>query len=670
MAHESLFMREIALVFGAAMIAAWVFRFFRAPSIIGFLSAGMFLGSSGLGLVRQEDVGPFQEIGLILLLFVIGLELSPRPLFRMGRNLLFAAVAQIFTTAAIVTLVVVFLGKESFIPALIIGFAVSLSSTAIVLKQLSDRGETDTVAGMICTGILLLQDVAVLALMLALPVFGAAGGDGEDLHNTGILFGIGVSVVAILSIVGRKFLSMLLVRVIAVGGRELTVLFAVFMACGGAWLAGLVGWSPALGACIAGLLLADVDARHQLAADIMPFRDVFNALFFVSLGMMVDFEVIKAHFPALLAAILVTLFFKSIIVTASVRYSGWPLRLAIQVAFCMCSVSEFGYVLGLEATRVGILGEWFLPLFSAYAVGTMVLGAMIVPAAAPLSQALTRRFLGDRDSTETAAEQPQSNHVILVGYGTSGRNLTRVLSATHIPHCLVEMNPSLVQKARKDEVQVIVGDATRMPILEHAGLEKARALVVAINDPLATARIVSQARGARHDIFILARTRFVDELDALHQAGATRVIPEDFETSIESAAQVLKEMDIPDNIIEAQVTAIRAGNYAMLRGRSTDRAAQAELVAALQVTATRTHYLGETSPAAGQTIAELNLRARTGVMIIAVVRNGKPGTNPSPDFTLQSGDVLVLVGAHVELESAKALLEAPPQPEPDSEDGP
>ena len=223
------------------------------------------------------------------------------------------------------------------------------------------------------------------------------------------------------------------------------------------------------------------------------------------------------------------------------------------------------------------------------------------------------------------------------------------------------MNPRLVQRARENEVEVVVGDAARMPILDHAGITQAHALVVAINDPVATARIVSQARAARPDLFILARTHFVEEIDALQRAGATRVIPEDFEASIESAAQVLKEMGIPDNVIEAQVNAIRAGNYAMLRGRATDRAAQAELVAALQMTATRTHYIGETSPALGKTIAEINLRALTGVTIIAIVRNGKPHTNPASDFALQSGDVLVLVGAHVQLESAKALLEAPPQ---------
>lgn len=663
MSHDALFMREIVVVFGTAVLAAWISRLLRAPSIIGFLVAGMFMGPSGLGLVRQEDVAAFREIGLILLLFVIGLELSPKPLFKMGRSLLVAAGAQILATSAATALVVGVLGKAAIVPALIVGFAVSLSSTAIILKQLSDRGETGTVAGMICTGILLLQDITVIVLMLALPLLAETGDEGQGLQRAALFFCVGVGVVALLSFFGRPALAIILARVVSVGGRELTALFAVLMACAGAWLAELVGWSPAVGACIAGLLLAEVDARHQLAADVMPFRDVFNALFFVSLGMMVDFEVVAAHFTPLAVTVLITLLSKSVIAATAVRLGGWPPRLAFQVGLGLCSVSEFGYVLGLEAARVGILSGDFLAVFSAYVVGTMMLGAMIIPISGPLSLVLTRRLSIRAESVDLKAEKPQGHHVILVGYGVSGRNLARVLAATHIPHCLVEMNPSLVQRAKADELKVVVGDAARMPILDHAGIAHAHALVVAINDPVATARIVSQARAVRPDLFILARTRFVEETDTLRRAGATRVIPEDFETSIECAAQVLKEMDIPDNIIDAQVLAIRAGNYAMLRGRPTDRAAQAELLAALQTTATRTHYLGELSPAVGKTIAEINLRALTGVTIIAIVRNGKPLTNPASDFVLEAGDVLVLVGVHVQLELAKALLEAPPQSE-------
>lgn len=660
MHHELYYMQEIVILFGTALLAAWAFRMLLAPSIIGFIFTGMIIGPSSFGFVAQENVLPMQEVGLILLLFMIGIELSPKPLFRMGRSLVVAAGLQLGITSLVAGSAYLFLGGYGLMPALLLGFSVTLSSTAIVLKQLSDRGETSTVAGMICTGILLLQDIAVILIMLALPLIAVSGEHGGALESALVRFAIGIVVVVLLAVVGRKALSFILDKIVRAGGRELTALFAVLMACGGAWLAGMVGWSPAFGACIAGFLLAEVDARHQLAADIAPFRDVFNALFFVSLGMMVDFDIVLSNFPLIIAVVLLILGMKTIVTMFAVRAGGWPIRLALQSGLILCSVSEFGYVLGTEAAKLGIISMEALSLFSACAIGTMLLGSMLVPVAAALSQRIIGMLRIEADDELSEFESETQHHVILVGYGTNGRNLAQVLASTHIPHCLIEMNPSLVQRAKTDGVHVVVGDATRANILEHAGIKTAHTLVVAINDPVATTRIVSQARAVRRDLFILARTRFVEELETLKRAGASRVIPEDFETSIEISAQVLKELAVPDNIIEVQISAIRAGNYAMLRGKPTDRVAQVELMEAIQSTATRTHYLAEQSPAVGKTIAALNLRALSGVTIIAVVRNGKAQTNPPADYVLQMGDVLVLVGAHVQLESAKKILDPPP----------
>jgi CPA2 family monovalent cation:H+ antiporter-2 len=287
----------------------------------------------------------------------------------------------------------------------------------------------------------------------------------------------------------------------------------------------------------------------------------------------------------------------------------------------------------------------------------MMVGAMLVPMAGPLSNRVALWLRSHEDMEARSAAKAITHHVIIVGYGINGQNLARVLRATHVHHSIIEMNPALVEAARETGAEVVVGDAERRFILDHAGIAHAHALVVAINDAQSTQRVVSVARMLRSDLFILARTRYVTELDALYQLGADRVIPEDFETSIEIAAHVLKEMDIPDNVVEAQIAAVRAGRYGMLRGMATDRAAHEELMQVLQATVTRTHFVTSDSHAAGKTIAELNLRALTGASIIAAVRNGKPLTNPPPDFILLAGDVLVLVGAHVQLEGAKALLQ-------------
>lgn len=662
---HNMILTEIVILFGTALFVSWLFRIVHAPSIIGFLFTGIVIGPSGWSLIGQEDVAPLAELGLVLLLFVVGLELSPKPLLRSGKSLLVATALQVGVTGLLAAALMVFGGGLNTLSAAVVGVAVALSSTAIVLKQLSDHGEARSASGMIITGILLLQDIIVISLMLILPMLaGSAKGDaGSIAMHTATGF---VGMLAFTT-AGYFALPWILKRTIRPGGREVLTLFAVLMACGGAWLAGWAGWSLALGSCIAGLLLAGTDVRHQLMADITPFRDVFNALFFISLGTIVNLSAVAPHWGLLVVAIAVTLVVKCAVAAIAVRVAGWPLRLGVRAGVGLCTVSEFAYVLALEANKLGLLPQVWFEGLTAFAVGTMMCGAMLFPLAGPISEGIAKLFSRSLDLGPLPGfvdEEALTQHVIVVGYGTNGQNLSRVLRATHIAHFVVEMNPTLVEAAREAGTRVIVGDATRAAILRHAGLDSARALVVAINDAQATQRVVSQALGMRHNLFILARTSVTSDIDILYKLGAQMVISEDFETSIEISAYVLKQFGIPDNIVEAQIAAVHAGRYGMLRGNPLDRVAQAELIKALETTVTQTFYLEAESYACGRSISEVNLRAVTGVTMIAVVRNGKPTTNPPADFLLQEGDTLVLVGAHAQLDAAKALLMRPPEVTP------
>ena len=378
--------------------------------------------------------------------------------------------------------------------------------------------------------------------------------------------------------------------------------------------------------------------------------------------MMVDLNEALARFPFLALIIAGTMIMKTVIAGGGVVFAGWSIRIAIQVGIIMSMLSEFSYVLALQAYTAGLIEASTLGVIISYAVGTMMAGALLFPITRPIAT-----FLADKIS-DTAPDSEQSistdpslqSHVIIIGYGPTGVNLARMLKATHVPHCVVEMNRANVAAARRADIHVVVGDATRMSILKHAGIDNARVLVVAVNDKHATERIVAQVAARRPELYILARSDFVNEIDRLRQLGAKLVIPQDFETSIEIGAHVLRQFGIPDNIVEAQIASVRAGGYAMLRGKATDRAATAELIKILQRTATQTFYIGKDSAACGKTIAETDLRARTGCMIIAVVRAQKPTTNPSPDFRLAANDVLVLVGAHQQIEAAKKILEGAP----------
>jgi CPA2 family monovalent cation:H+ antiporter-2 len=664
--HEVELLNEAALLFGTAIAVAWLFRYLKAPSIIGFLITGIAIGPSALGFIDQHQVEQFAEIGLVLLLFNIGLELSPGPLLKSGARLLSATGLQIGLTAILPAAVLVLLGGTPLLAALLLGLGVALSSTAIVLKTLSDRNEVQSLMGNICTGILLLQDVTVIVVMLLIPflapLMGAGAAAGEAGWEPLLRSGGGLVLRAVIVALARRVLPGVLAQVTRHGGTELTTLFAVTMAAGGAWLAGQMGWPLPLGACVAGLLLAEADLRHQLAAEITPFRDVFNALFFISLGMLVNMDIVMRQAPLLLAAILGTLALKTFVTAFAVTASGWPRRVGLQVGLGMCTVSEFAYVLAREANNAGLLSDTALQLLIPFAVGTMLVGSVVIPLAGPIANRLTREP-ETSGPAEAVAHGPGgdydlASHVVIVGYGINGENLVSVLRSTGIPFCVVEMSRALAQQARDHGAPVIVGDATRMSILRSAGMESARALVIAINDTGATRRVVSQARHLKPDLYILARTHFVHELDRLYDLGASQVVPADFEVSIKMFAHVLTEMRIPDNVIQAQIAAVRAGGYGLLRGAAASDRQQnlQELLQVFRLTATQTYYLGENSPACDRTIAELNLRKLTGTTIIATVRDGTPATNPPADFRLRLGDVLVLVGSHTQLDAARRLL--------------
>ncbi len=651
---------EIVVLFGAAVAVAWLFRMIRAPAIIGFLVTGILIGPSVMGLITRESVSQFADLGLVLLLFAVGLELSPEPLLRAGYRIFVAACGQIVLTV-VAALACIFLAAQISWPAAVaIALAITPSSTAIVLKQLADIRQTDSPTGSTVTGVSLVQDVLVILLMLFLPLLAGPG-------QTGWATAVGRGVLSLVILIAgaaalRWLLPYVLHAILRVGGQELMTLFAVLMACAGAWIAGLAGWSPALGACLAGLLLAETDVRHQLFADIVPFRDVFNALFFISMGMLVDIALVAQHPFSIGIAVVATLLLKTVLAALAVRIAGWPLRLSIQVGMGLATISEFGFVLAREAEKLHLLPASALDHLTALIVGTMLMGAMLVPMSERVALAVDR--LRGRGSTDALPPLPEPQaltdvEVIIIGYGLNGQNLARVLRATKIPCCVVEMNPALATIAKRAGERIIVGDATRLAILHRAGIENARALVVAINEQEATRRIVAQARALRSNLYILARTRYTSELEILYRLGAQQVIPEEFETSIEIFAHVLKHFGIPENVIGAQVTMIRAGNYGMLRGLPATDAVRTDLMSLLEATATQTFMLETGSPASGKTIRDIHLRAKTGVTIIAIVRSGKATTNPPPDYRFEPGDVLILLGGHKQLDEAKAALTPP-----------
>ncbi|MGC8738965.1 MAG: cation:proton antiporter [Candidatus Hydrogenedens sp.] len=651
----------LGILFGTALIIALLFRAIRFPSIIGFILAGIILGPSGLGLFSRIWVPYFIDWGAVLLLFIIGLELSHSLFLKSVGSLLKAGSLQIAISFVIFALFIYgFTELGLGLDVIVLSFILCLSSTAVVIRYLQDRGEVETVYGLLTTTLLIFQDIATL-IFLILISFVSADSSSQGVI-VGKVFGLVVGFLILISIIpGRNVIPHVVSYIAFRGGQDLLTLFALFCAILGALVAHYLGWSAGLGACIAGLLVGQSDERHQLVAEVQPFQDVIYALFFISLGMAFPLEWVISHFSIFVMIIIAILFARFLLNAVALKIAGIPNRLAILVAVQLLPLSEFGFIICREFSKSDYISPDFLNGVTAITTITMILGSVFLLYIEPLNRLLTQWFSSDKEEEDN--QEHIGPHVVIIGFGLTGENLSKVLKSTGIPFVVIEMNKELAQKAKEmSPAKLIVGDAIQRTILSQADLDTAQAVVVAINDPVACRKIVGKIASRYPHLYVLVKTRFVHEIEPLKKLGAKQVIPEDFETSIEVIAHILKRCGVPDNIVEAETIAVRVDGYAMLRGKASSRAGIEEMIKILERTTTQTYYLGDKSFAVGKTLSEINLRKRTGCSVIAIVRAGVPTPSPPGDFILQANDVLVLVGAHIQIESARKLLEESEDP--------
>lgn len=643
---------DLVVVLAAALPIVLLFQKVRLPSIVGFLIAGVLIGPHGFALVEDTDsVQALAEIGIVLLLFVVGMELSFRQLAALGRVILWSCTIQIFGTLGITFLAATAFGLAPA-PALLIAFLVTHSSTAIVLKLLNDRGEVDAPHGRIAVGILLVQDLALVPMVLLTRVMATPG--AASWTDIGFALGkAGLAVVAI--IVGAQFLMPRLIAfVVRQRNRELFAGTIVLLCFGTAGLAAQFDLSLALGALLAGLVISESEYSHQIVADILPFRDVLNSIFFISIGMLLRPAFFAEH-PALILGLSATVVVVKLLILFGAVYPfhGSP-RVAAKTAFPLATMGELAFVIAGIALPAGLIAASHYDVFIAVAIVTMIASPFLMAAAEPAGTWLQQR-LGMPEPTPE--QKPHlANHVLIVGFGLNGENLTKVLRETGLPFVVLELNPERVAMMRPSGVPILYGDATHAAMLDHAGLANAAVMVIAISDPTATRRIVAVARERCPELPIIVRTRYVSEVDGLKRLGATEVIPEEFETSVEIFARVLRRLHVPRNVIQLQIEMIRNQSYGMLRGVRLDEQPLGQLDAILARALTESFLVGEGSPACGKTIRDLNLRRDTGVTILAVVQNGRATPNPTPDCLIHAGDTLVLFGDHAGLARAMAKL--------------
>ncbi len=653
---------DLVIVLGAALAVLLLSRLVRLPPVLGFMLTGILIGPHGLGAVGDaRQVESLADIGVTLLLFVIGLEFSIARLKEFRRAFFAGGLLQVGGTigAGYLLLASWGTGREE---ALVAACLLALSSTAMVFRLIADRGEFITPQGRVMTGILLFQDFAMVPMIALVPAL--AGGGGGLAAGSRVVAGIGVAAAAFA--VAHYLMPRTLALVARSGVRELFVIGAVFFCLGAATLTAALGLSAALGAFLAGILISESEYSHHIAAEIIPFRDLFSSLFFIGIGMLLDPGFVAAHAGRVLGFSAGVIVLKAAVAALGVVAIGYPLRVAIIVGLGLSQIGEFSFVIGRLGRETGLLADAPYQTFIAAAVLTLGATPFLVALAPRTGARLSslvpdRRWLGPLAPAWTgppgpaaAQEAPLEGHVVIIGYGVNGKNLARVLRAVGVPYVVLELDGQVVRQARfAGEGNVRFADATRPESLVHAGVKDAAAVVFAIADPDAARRGVRLVRSLNASAAILVRTRLVGQVEELRRLGADEVIPEEFETSIALFSRVLRRLHVPSNVIRNQEKVLRSEGYEFLRGGELAAEETLARVSTLLAAGTTDSFLVEpSSPAAGRTLRETGLRERTGASVIAVVRDGKPALGPGADFRVEAGDVLLLVGSHAALEQA------------------
>ena len=655
-----LLLRQATLLLGAAVLVSLISHRLRLPPIVGLVVTGALIGPYGLGLVADvHQVEVAAEIGVVFLLFTIGLELSLARLADLGRSFWIGGPVQTLTTAALAGGLALAAGLSAP-AAVVVGLVAAPSSTVVVLRLLHDRRELDAPQGRAALGILLFQDLLLVPMLVALPLLAARGAPALDQILRGLA---ALAATALLFAAARRFLPRLLERIARTRVREIFLFGSLFACLGLAWATERLGFSLALGAFVAGLLVSESDYRFQVVADVEPFRDLFASVFFISIGMLVDLGATGRRLPQVVTVVVVLMAIKMAATAIAVRRIGFPARVAAVTALSLAQIGEFSFVIAAAARGLGLLDEATGGVVLAAAALTLLATPALValgPAAADRLPRALARWLDGAGPAAPAPEpgvRPVEDHVVVVGFGAGGRTLARVLAEARIRYRVVEADAELVGRARRAGEPILWGDATRAEILRAAHIERARLVVFAISDPEATKRALAVACELAPRTHRLVRTRLVAEIEGLRAAGADEVVAEEFESSIEIFTHVLEAYRVPRNVVRAQIRVLRGENYRMLRTAATAERVSAAVLDALAAGTTEVARIEPGSPAAGRSLEQFDLRRRAGATVIAVVRGERSHTNPDASFRLEEGDDLVLVGSHEQIEAAFALLD-------------
>ncbi len=650
--HDLGVLPHLAIIVGIAIPAVALAHRLRLPPLVALLLAGIVIGPAGAGLIPDPaDVAALSEIGVVLLLFAVGLELSLSEVLRWGRSVLLSGGVQAAGTIG-VALLVGLLFEAPPGRSLFYGLLAAMSSTAVVMRTLADRSELDTPHGRESVSILLFQDLFVVPFMLLVPLLaGAGGGDGRVWAR--VLAGL--VVVAALVAGGRFAVRWTLDRVVALRDRDVFTLAVGFIAIATALATASVGFSLAIGAFLAGLVISESEYGLRALSDVLPFRALFSGVFFTSIGMLLDLELLLGEPLVVLGVAVGLILVKTLVTAGAVVLRGRGVAVGLMTGLSLAQVGEFSFVLAAAGLPLGLFAGDDYQRFLSVAALSMMATPFLIAAARPAVRWLPSR---SRPQDPGGRASAASDHAVVVGYGVAGRYLTRMLQAAGIAVVVVDQNAELVRRARADGLPAVFGDGAQPGVLASVAAARARIVVFAISSAGDERRGVAVAREVAPGARILVRTRYVRAIEDLMRQGAKEVVVEEFEASLELFARALRSYEIPSSRIAHELEEVRREHYALLRGGAAaglklDTLKHLGIHDALELV-----EVEEASAAVGQNPRTLDLRRETGAIQVAVVRRGVARYRRDDGFRYEVGDTAVLVGDREALDAAKTRFAA------------
>lgn len=646
----------VLILLATAVLAVVVFRLLRLPPMLGYLLAGVIIGPHALGWIAESDeTRRLAGFGVVFLMFSIGLEFSLPKLVAMKRIVFGFGAAQVAISIIFVMAVAWVLGLGWHV-GFILGSALAMSSTAIVIKMLAERVELNSAHGRQVIGVLLFQDLTVIPLLIIVPAL--ATGVDSDTGDLAIAILKAMIVLAIILFLGQKLMRPWLHLVARQKSSELFVLNVLLITLGLAWLTGLAGLSLALGAFLAGMLISETEYRYQVEDDIKPFRDVLLGLFFVTIGMLLDMQVVIENFLWVFVILVALIFLKTGVIAGLSRLFGTNSVVAVRTGMNLAQAGEFGFVLLAQAGAIGMIENSVLqPVLAA-----MVLSMFIAPFLIEYSEPMMQRFYSlewmhrAMQITSIAAQSMAiQNHVIICGYGRSGQNMSRILEQESIPFIALDLDPHRIREAVNAGESVIYGDAARREVLIAAGLMRAKVLVVSYANTISALKILRHVQELCPELSVVVRTRDDSDIDLLKEAGATEVVAEIMEGSLMLAFHALMFVDVSTGRILRRIREIREQRYSLLRGfyygvtDETEDGSDKLLPRLLTIT------IIPGAAAINKTLEDIDLTS-LGVEVIAVRRRNIRGLSPTSETRLEAGDVVILRGTPENLAAAEIEL--------------